>query len=107
MDIPDLHKLMSEMMAEHREFMSSHREFQAQVNRLMERQADLEAMTERLGESDQVLKERDKEMERLVKDVAESNIRISRILEVHDYNIDELDARLKRIEERRRGPAPN
>jgi len=94
-------------MAEHREFMASHREFQAQVNRLMERQADLEAMTERLDESDQVLKERDKEMERLVKDVAESNIRISRILEIHDYNIDELDARLKRIEERRRGPAPN
>ena len=66
-------------------------------------------MAERDGERD----ERDQEMRRLAKEVAENKIRMLRILEAHGFNEaqgdnpDELDARLKRIEERRRGPAPN
>lgn len=66
---------------------------------MMERQGDMETMM-------QELKARDGELETLTKQVAENNIRLSRILEIHgyneihDYNIDQLDARLKRIEER-------
>ncbi len=83
----DLNKLMAELMA-------AHRETEHHVVRMMERQGDIEAMM-----SD--LKSRNGELEKLTKEVAENNIRLSRIIEIHDYNIDELDARLKRIEERR------
>ncbi len=100
METPDYDKLLTEMIAEHRVF-------QDQVIRLMERQADLEGITERLEARDKEREERDKVLERLVQDVAENNIRISHILVAHDDSIEELDARLKRIEERRRGPAPN
>jgi len=108
MDMEDLNKLMAEFIAERREF-------QAHVVRLMERQSDLEAMTEELkagnaglragnaelraGNAE--LKSRSGELETLTKQVAENNIRLSRIIEIHPYDIDQLDARLKRIEERR------
>jgi hypothetical protein len=78
----DINKLLAELTA-------SHREFQDQVVRIMERQSDLEAMAGRI--------------EALTKQVVENNVRISRILEIHDFNIDELDARLKRLEQRRSG----
>jgi predicted RNase H-like nuclease (RuvC/YqgF family) len=94
MDNEDLNKLIAEFVAERREF-------QAHVVRLMERQSDLEAMTEELKASNAEFKSRSGELETLTKQVAENNIRLSRIIEIHDYDIDQLDARLKRIEERR------
>jgi exonuclease VII small subunit len=101
MDMEDLNKLMAE-------FTAAHREFQAHVVRLMERQSDLEAMTEELKAGNAELragnaelKSRSGELETLTKQVAENNIRLSRIIEIHPYDIDQLDARLKRIEERR------
>ena len=101
MDMEDLNKLIAEFIAERREFQAERREFQAHVVRLMERQSDLEAMTEELKAGNAELKSRSGELETLTKQVTENNIRLSRIIEVHDYNIDQLDARLKRIEERR------
>ena len=83
----DLNKLMAELMA-------AHRETEHHMVRMMERQGDIEAMMVDL-------KARNGDLEKLTKEVAENNIRLSRIIEIHDYNIDELDARLKRIEERR------
>jgi uncharacterized phage infection (PIP) family protein YhgE len=108
MDTEDVNKLIAEFMAERREF-------QAHVVRLMERQSDLEAMTEELKAGNAELragnaelragntelKSRSGELETLTKQVAENNIRLSRIIEIHDYNIDELDARLTRLEQRR------
>jgi uncharacterized protein (DUF3084 family) len=94
MDTEDLNKLLAELQAERREF-------QEQVVRIMERQSDLEAMTEELKASNAELRSRSGDLEKLTKEVAENNIRLSRIIEIPDYNIDELDARLKRIEERR------
>ena len=85
MEMDDLHKLMAELMA-------AHRETEHHVVRMMERQSDIEALM-------RDMKTRNQELENLTKQVAENNIRIGRIL-VHDYNIDELDARLKRLEER-------
>ena len=79
MEMDDLQKLMAELMA-------AHRETEHHVVRMMERQGDLEAM---VGRS-----------ETLAKQVVENNNRLSRILEIHDYDIDELDARLKRLEDR-------
>jgi hypothetical protein len=87
MNMDDLSKLMGEMISAHNDFLAAHRETEHHVVRMMERQSDLEAMT--------------RQMESLTKQVAENNIRLSRILEIHDYNIDELDARLKRLEDRR------
>ncbi len=80
---------MADMIVAHNELLTAHRETDHHVIRMMERQGDLEAMAGRI--------------ELLTKEVAENNIRISRILEIHDYDIDELDARLKRLEERHRG----
>ena len=76
------------------ELLAAHRETEHHFVRMMERQSDMEAMM-------QELKARNGDLETLTKEVAENNIRLSRILEIHDYNPDELDARLKRIEERR------
>jgi hypothetical protein len=76
------------------ELMAAHRETEHHVVRMMERQGDIEAI---MGD----LKKRNGELETLAKQVAENNIRLSRIIEIHDYDIDQLDARLKRIEERR------
>jgi hypothetical protein len=90
----DLNKLMAELMA-------AHRETEHHVVRMMERQGDIETMMGDLKKMTGDLKSRSGELERLTKEVAENNIRLSRIIEIHDYNIDELDARLKRIEERR------
>ena len=90
----DLHKLMAELMA-------AHRETEHHVVRMMERQGDIEAMMSDLKKMTGDLKSRSGELEKLTKEVAKNNIRLSRIIEIHDYNIDELDARLKRIEERR------
>ena len=83
----DLNKLMAELMA-------AHRETEHHVVRMMERQGDIEAMMADL-------KARNGDLEKLTKEIIGNNIRLSRIVEIHDYNIDELDARLKRIEERR------
>jgi chromosome segregation ATPase len=90
----DLNKLMAELMA-------AHRETEHHVVRMMERQGDIETMMGDLKKMTGDLKSRSGELERLTKEVAENNIRLSRIIEIPDYNIDELDARLKRIEERR------
>jgi hypothetical protein len=87
MELPDLQKLMAELLA-------AHRETEHHFVRMMEHQSDMEAMM-------QELKARNGDLETLTKQVAENNIRLSRILEIHDYDIDQLDARLKRIEERR------
>jgi chromosome segregation ATPase len=95
----DLNKLMAELMA-------AHRETEHHVVRMIERQSDIEAMMVDLKKMMGDLKSRNGQLEALTKQVAENNIRISRILEVHDYNIDELDARLKRLEERRRNGGP-
>lgn len=99
---------MDDFQEKFAEFMAAHRKTQDHLVRMMERQSDLEAMTEelRVGNADlrasiQELKARDGELERLTKQIAEHNIRLSRIVEVHDCDIDELDARLKRLEERR------
>jgi len=81
--------------------MAAHRETEHHVVRMMERQGDIETMMGDLKKMTGDLKSRSGELERLTKEVAENNIRLSRIIEIHDYNIDELDARLKRIEERR------
>jgi hypothetical protein len=74
----------------------------------MERQSDLKAMTEELKASNPGMrasnaefKSRSGELETLTKQVAENNIRLSRIIEIHDYNIDELNVRLTRLEQRR------
>jgi hypothetical protein len=75
MDMEELRKLMADLMA-------AHRETQPHVVSMLGRQADLEALT---------------------KQVVENNNRLGRILEIHDYDIDELDARLKRLEDRHRG----
>jgi hypothetical protein len=90
----DLNKLMAELMA-------AHRETEHYVVRMMERQSDIEAMMQRIEGVTEELKSRSGDLEKLTKEVAENNIRLSRIIEIPDYNIDELDARLKRIEERR------
>jgi hypothetical protein len=82
MEMDDLTNLMAELMA-------AHRETESHVVRMMERQSDLEAMVGRI--------------ETLTKRVVENNDRLSRILEVHDYDIEELNARLKRLEDRHRG----
>jgi len=83
----DLRNLMGEMITAHHDLLTAHRETEHHVVRMLERQSDIEAMM--------------RQMESLTKQVAENNIRLSRILEIHDYDIDQLDARLKRIEERR------
>ena len=89
MEIDDLRKLMAELMA-------AHRETEHHVVKMMERQGDVEQMM-------RDFKARNSELEDLTKKVAEQNIRLSRIIEAHDYDIDELDARLKRLEDRHRG----
>jgi len=73
---------MAKMIVAHDELLAAHRETEHHVVRMMERQTDLETLT---------------------KQVVENNNRLSRILEIHDYDIDELDARLKRLEDRHRG----
>jgi len=123
MELEDLQKLMAELMA-------AHRETEHHVVRMMERQSDLEAMTQELRAAneqqrlaneqqrlandqqrfineqqrltDERLMTKDGELERLIKQVTENNRRLNLILEVHDFDIDELNARLKRLEERRR-----
>ena len=90
MEMDDLSKKMEELMA-------THRENEAHLMRMMERQADLEEWMKQV-------KDRQIDLESLTKQVVENNIRISRIVEAHDYNIDELDARLTRLEQRRIKP---
>ena len=92
------------------ELMAAHRETQHHVVKMMERQSDFEAMmgdikamTQELKSRNGELEKHSKELEKLTKQVAENNIRLSRIVELHDYSIDELDARLKRLEDRKRG----
>ena len=80
MAMEDLQKRMDELLA-------VHKELEHHMVRMLDRQGDIE--------------ERQIDIEALVKQVAENNIRVSRILEIHDYDIDELDARLRRLEERR------
>jgi len=92
----DLNKLVAEMRADRDEWRAAHKEMQYHLVRLMERHDELMA-------EHKELKKQHIDLEGLTKQVAENNIRISRILEVHDYNIDELDARLRRLEKRRRG----
>ena len=82
MDMEELQKLMAKMIVAHDELLAAHRETEHHVVRMMERQTDLGTLT---------------------KQVVENNNRLSRILEIHDYDIDELDARLKRLEDRHRG----
>jgi hypothetical protein len=89
MDMEDLQKLMGDMIVTHNELLAAHRDTEHHVIRMMERQSDLEAMAGRI--------------EALTRQVAENNIRLSRIVEVHDYDIDGPDARLKRLEDRHRG----
>jgi len=96
MERPDLERLMAELMA-------AHRETEHHFVRMMERQSDIEAMMQKLQQTTDELKSRNGDLEKLTKQVAENNMRLSRIIEAHDYDIDELDARLKRLEERRRG----
>jgi hypothetical protein len=72
METDDLWKLMNEVLR-------VHKELEHHVVRMMERQGDLEELT---------------------KQVAENNIRMGRILAVHDYDTEELDARLRRLEDR-------
>jgi len=92
---PDLNQLMRELLAAHNEtlaahngMLAAHKETGYHLVRLMERHNELE--------------KRHIDVEGLTKQVAENNIRLSRIIEAHDYDIEELDARLRRIEERRR-----
>ena len=69
-----LRKLMNEVL-------TVHKELEHHVVRMMERQGSIE---------------------QLLKQVAENNIRLSRIIEVHDYDLEELDTRIRRLEERRK-----
>jgi len=48
METPDLQKLMAEMMTVHNALMAAHRETEHHVVRMMERQADPEAMAGRI-----------------------------------------------------------
>lgn len=84
MERPDLERLMAELMA-------AHRETEHHVVRMMERQSDLEttmqelkAMTAEIKASNAEMKARNGEIERLTIQVAEQNIRLSRIIEAHD-----------------------
>jgi phage shock protein A len=86
MEMDDLRKLMADLMA-------AHRETEHHVVRMMERQSDIEAMMREMNA-------RSAELEKLTKHVVENNMSLSRIIAAHDYDIDELDARLKRLEER-------
>lgn len=95
MEHPDLERLMAELMA-------AHRETEHHFVRMMERQSDLESATQEIKTMIAELKARDGEIETLTKQVVEQNMRLSRIIEAHDYSIDELDERLKRLEERHR-----
>jgi hypothetical protein len=102
METDDLRKLMSELLA-------AHKETEHHVVRMMERQGDLEAMMKESEisrkETQALIKqgaERQRTLEELVKQVAENNIRLSRIIEAHDYDIEDLDVRLRRLEERKR-----
>ena len=97
MEMDDLSKKMEELMA-------THRENEAHLMRMMERQADLEAATDEMRTMMKEMAGRQIDLESLTKQVVENNIRISRIVEAHDYNIDELDARLTRLEQRRIKP---
>src|SRR5262249_42788848 len=99
----ELHQEMAKLMAAHNEMMGAHRENQDHLIRMMERQADLESVSQDLKTTEQRMTERKIDLEDLTKQVAENNIRLGRILGVHDYDIDELDARLRRLEERNRG----
>ncbi len=85
------------------ERMTAHRETEHYVVRMMERHGDIEAMMQELKATNAGLNARSGELEKLTKQLAENNIRLSRIVEAHDYDIDELDARLKRLEDRHRG----
>ena len=96
MELEDLQRLMAELM-------TAHRETEHHFVRMMERQSDIEVMMQKMQQTTDELKSRNGDLEKLTKQVAENNMRLSRIIEAHDYDIDELDARLKRLEERRRG----
>ena len=83
--------------------MAAHRETEHHVVRMMERQGDIEEMMRDLKAKNGELEKHTNELEKLTKQVVESNTRLSRILEIHDYDIDALEARLKRLEDRHRG----
>ena len=95
METGDLWKLMNEILA-------VHKELEHHVVRMMERQADLEASRQEAQAMIRQGAERQAAIQELVKQVVENNIRMGRILETHDYDIEELDARLLRLEERRK-----
>ncbi len=95
MELPDLERLMAELMA-------AHRETEHHFVRMMERQSDLEATMHKVQQTLDELKSRNGEIEILTKQVVEQNMRLSRIIEAHDYSIDDLDERLRRLEERQR-----
>lgn len=95
MGTDDLQKLMAEIR-------ENQREMRHHVVRMMERQSDHEASMEEMKATQKELHGTAQELRNLTSQITDSNIRLSRILEVHDYSTDELDARLKRLEERRR-----
>jgi septal ring factor EnvC (AmiA/AmiB activator) len=89
MELPDLQRLLAELMA-------AHRETERHVVRMMERQSDVEATMQKVQQTLDELKSRNGEIEKLTKQVIEQNMRLSRIIEAHDYSIDDLDERNRR-----------
>ena len=103
MDMEDLHKLMAQMIFSQNELLAAHRETEHHAVQRMQRQSDIEAVMQSLQTTADELKTRNGTIEKLTKEVAENSNRLSTIVLAHDDNIEERDARLKRLEQRLRG----